>query len=117
MGKVTPENKVKKMVRAVLAEFSEFNHVAGFGVTTPKQFWPVPSGFGASDLDCIVCYYGVYIAIETKAPGKHPTTRQELTIAETKGAGGLVFVIDGEEGCERLRSALTLIKFSNANNS
>ena len=119
----TPEAKVKKMVNDVLAEFSErvlaqAHSIPGMlEVSSLKQYWPVPAGFGASDLGCIVCYYGVYITIETKAPGKHPTPRQELTIAQAKGAGGMVFVIDGKEGCEQLRSALTLIRFSNANNS
>jgi hypothetical protein len=116
----TPEAKVKKMVKDVLAEFSEPVQVVSAAgtdmvleVATLKQYWPVPAGFGASDLDCIVCYYGVYITIETKAPGKHPTPRQELTIAQAKGARGLVFVIDGPQGCEELRRALTLIRFSN----
>lgn len=114
---VTPEGKVKAMVRKVLEEFSE--QVA---INDPpplrsrsyypalKQFWPVPSGFGASDLDCLVCYFGRYIAIETKAPGKHPTPRQQLTIAQTTAAGGLVMVIDGEKGCHELRVILQGIK-------
>lgn len=119
MSRFTPENKVKKMVRAVLAEFSspisvkhQYSDVT-FQVTMLKQFWPVPSGYGASDLDCIVCYYGVYIAIETKAPGKKPTPRQGLTIAETMGAGGRCLSIDGEAGCTELRRILTEIKYAN----
>jgi hypothetical protein len=107
----TPEGKIKKMVRDVLAEFVEYD--TGMDVAKIKQYWPVPSGFGASDLDCIVCYYGQYIAIETKAPGKKPTPRQKLTIAETRGAGGAVFVIDGEQGCFELRVALQRIKDAN----
>ena len=105
MSRVTPENKIKKMVRDVLAEFDAPN--------TLKHFWPVPSGFGASDLDCIACYFGRYIDIETKAPGKKPTPRQELTIANTKAAGGMVFVIDGEKGVHELRVALQGIKDAN----
>jgi hypothetical protein len=77
----------------------------------------VPSGFGKSSLDCIVCYYGVFIAIETKAPGGKPTPRQDFTILEITAARGLVFVIDDAEGCEKLRSALLLIKMSHANTS
>jgi len=111
----TPEGKIKNMVKDVLQEFAEYNSVDGYSVTTPKQFWPVPNGMGASDLDCIVCYYGQYIAIETKAPGKRPTPRQNMTIAQTTGAGGAVFVIDNEAGCELLRQHLRIIK--NANDS
>jgi hypothetical protein len=112
---VTPEGKIKKLVKKVLDEFSESVNDGVFHTSVLKQFWPVPAGFGASDLDCIVCYYGRYIAIETKAPGKRPTPRQELTIAQTRGAGGPVFVIDGEKGLFDLRAYLQGIK--DANNS
>src|SRR5688572_7643778 len=114
MSRVTPENKIKKQVRMLLAEFAsnDANDTANPKTNTPylKMFWPVPSGFGASDLDCIVCYFGRYIAIETKAPGKEPTPRQKLTIAQTRAAGGMVFVIDGEKGCHELRVVLQGIK-------
>lgn len=124
---VTPEGKVKKMVNAVLDEFAEPIQIAGlslaplrgvpvYSVHTLYRHWPVPSGFGSSTLDCIVAYFGRAIFIETKAPGEHPTPRQDLTIAQIKGAHTLVFVIDGEEGCEQLRSALSLIRLSHANN-
>lgn len=118
----TPEAKVKSMVRAVLAEFTDtvkWTDEWGdtYSVPTLYQFWPVPSGFGASGLDCYVCYYSVSITIETKAPGKQPTPRQRLTIASIKAARGLVFVIEDENGCEQLRAALQLIRFSHANDS
>lgn len=119
----TPEGKIKKMVNAVLDEFSECvdaqASVAGliYKVHNLYRFWPVPSGFGASSLDCIVTYYGVAIFIETKAPGKKPTERQEFTMAQIKAAKGLLFVIDGPEGCEQLRRSLSLIRLSHANNS
>jgi hypothetical protein len=114
MSRATPENKVKAMVRKVLAEFcDERISVEGFSMVKLKQYWPVPSGFGASDLDCILCYYGKYIAIETKAPGEKPTPRQKLTIAETRAAGGAVFVIDGEAGCHELRVFLQGLKDAN----
>ena len=112
----TPENKVKQAVKAVLAEFSKYKVVGTYTVPELYQFWPVPSGFGGSSLDCIVCYYGVAIYIETKAPHKKPTPRQELTIAEVKAAGGITLVIDGLEGCETLRSVLNMIRFTHANN-
>lgn len=107
---VTPEGKIKKLVRKVLDEFSETVTVDDFVVKTLKQYWPVPSGFGTSDIDCIVCYYGFYISIETKAPGKKPTPRQNLTLAETKAAGGAAFVIDSVEGVAALRDRLQRIK-------
>ncbi len=105
----TPEGKVKAMVKNLLAEFDRADK-DGFGRL--YSHWPVMNGMGMPSLDCIVCYYGMYIAIETKAPGKAPTPRQSLTISQMIAAGGLVFVISDEEGCERLRSALNMIKWS-----
>lgn len=113
MSRVTPENKVKNLVRDMLNEFGEIVHIGNFVAHRIKTFWPVPSGYGESDLDCIVCYYGLYIAIETKAPGKKPTPRQEYTIARTRAAGGMVFVIDSEVGVHELRVALQGIKDAN----
>ena len=57
------------------------------------QHWPVQTGYGAACLDCHGCYREQYFAVETKAPGKHPTPRQELTINDIRAAGGAVFVI------------------------
>ena len=106
----TPEGKVKKMVNAVLDEFED--RLTGGGL---YRYWPVPSGFGASSLDCLICYRGMFIAIETKAPGKKPTPRQELCIAQIKEGGGVVLVIDGAIGCHELRVILQRLK--DANNS
>ncbi len=111
----TPEGKIKDAVRAILAEFEASPHdVDGFHVGHLYQHWPVPSGFGASTLDCLVGYCGMFIAIETKAPGKKPTPRQKLTCAEIKGAKCKVFVIDGAEGLLALRTFLLQLKFRNA---
>lgn len=114
----TPESKIKNEVKKILNEF------AGDGMPFPdntmhkplKAFWPVQNGMGSPSLDCLVCYYGLMIAIETKAPGKKPTPRQETTIAEYRAAGAIVLVIDGEKGYEELRQALNLIKWSHADN-
>jgi len=114
----TPEGKIKDKVRDVLAEFEGSPHtVDTFIVKHLYQFWPVPGGFGASSLDALVTYRGMFIAIETKAPGKKPTPRQLLTIAQIEGAGGKVFVIDGDEGVLALRTYLLQLRFRNANDS
>ena len=117
----TPEGTVKKAIKDVLDEFNEKRIVSyngtNYHVGTLKQFWPVPSGYGASDIDCIVCYYGQYISIEAKAPGKKPKPRQELTIAESIGADGLVFVIDGEIGLNELRGTLSHIRLTHADHN
>jgi len=77
----TPEGKVKAIVKAMLKEVDAYQH------------WPVQTGYGAACLDCHGCYAGLYYAIETKAPGKHPTPRQLLTIEDIERRNGKVFVI------------------------
>lgn len=114
----TPEGAVKREVKKILAEFAVpavASPAAGFDLEL-KAFWPVQNGMGSPSLDCLVCYRGLLIAIETKAPGKRPTPRQETTIAEYRAAGAIVLVIDGEKGYNELRQALNLIKWSHADN-
>lgn len=82
---MTPEGKVKAKVKRLLDKYK-----------ARYEFWPVPYGYGASTLDCLICYRGKFIAVETKAPGKKPTDRQKMIIEQIRAAGGAVFVIDGD---------------------
>lgn len=110
----TPEGIVKDKVRKLLATFD----VAGKdGYGRLYSHWPVQNGMGNPTLDCIGCYYGVYFAVETKAPGKTPTPRQQLTIKQMLASGAAVFVIDGDEGVEQLRRGLEMIKWAHADSS
>lgn len=77
----TPEGKVKDKVKRLLKRFNAYQH------------WPVQTGYGAACLDCHGCYNGLYFAVETKAPGKKLTARQELTVKDIQDRGGAVFVI------------------------
>ena len=99
----TPESKVKHMVKELFAHLE----LAG---CKPYVFWPVPSGYGPSSLDCLVCYYGIFIGIETKAPGGKPTPRQEFTISQINAAKGVTLTIDGRRGIEELEYLLLRIK-------
>lgn len=92
---MTPEGKVKKSVSKVLSKYKSL-----------YVFMPVPGGFGASSLDYLLCVNGRFLAIETKAPGKKPTDRQNKLIAEIRRAGGTALVIDGEPGLQDLASYL-----------
>ena len=94
MGATTPEGKVKAKVKKILMEYRAYQH------------WPVQAGYGNPTLDCIACYRGLYLAIETKAPGKKPTERQKMTIRHMQEAGATVFVIDGQQGYNELTSWL-----------
>lgn len=84
---MTPEGKVKKLVKEVLDKFG----------TNIDGFWPVPSGYGESHLDYVGCIRGWFFAIETKKPGGKPTPRQLARIKQVQDAGGKAFVIDGTD--------------------
>lgn len=88
---MTPEGKVKKQVKAVIKAYEQYLYGE----------WPVPGGYGKSGLDFNGCFLGRYFAIETKAPGKELTPRQELTKSRIEAAGGKVFVI-GSDGTSRI---------------
>ncbi len=99
---MTPEGKVKALVKDALRE---------------NNIWfnmPVPAGYGEPMLDFICCVpyrdIGIFLAIETKAPGKKPTQRQEIMINKMQAAGAKVFVIDGPEGVAQLKQWLQQIK-------
>lgn len=96
---MTPEGRIKAQVKRILDRYSPMD-----------KYWPVPGGLGASHLDFIGCYYGKYIAIETKAPGKKPTPRQVARLDSVHRAGGFAMVIDGVEGLQELEHLLGIIK-------
>jgi len=83
----TPENKVKAAVKRVIEKYG----------SKIDSYWPVPSGYGESHLDCILCVGGHYVSIETKAPGKKATARQKFRIGSVQRAGGIALVIDGTD--------------------
>ena len=56
-------------------------------------FMPVQTGYGAPTLDFLGCHRSRFFSVETKAPGKKPTPRQELIMALINASGGAVFVI------------------------
>lgn len=90
----TPEGRIKDKVKALLIEHGCY------------QFWPVQMGYGAATLDCLVCHYGRFFAIETKAPGKDLTARQKLTRAQMTKACGSVFRVSNEAEFDALNDAL-----------
>ena len=102
----TPEGKVKDFVKKILKRYKD----DGQGV---YAHWPVQNGYGAACLDCHGCYNGLYFTIETKAPGKKPTPRQELTMEDVSEADGVVFVIGEKEveGKERYSGVYELVEW------
>lgn len=61
------------------------------------KFMPVQNGMGAPSLDYLCCVDGLFVAIETKRPGKSMTPRQQRTTSEIRQAGGLVFETHGHD--------------------
>ena len=41
------------------------------------------------DPDIFICHNGVFVAIEMKQPGKHPTALQKLKLAQISACGGV----------------------------
>lgn len=81
----TPEGKLKDQVKAFLKERGAYYHM------------PVQMGYGSPTLDFIGCYQGKFFAIETKAPGKGPTPRQNATMRIIEDAGGWTVWTDNME--------------------
>ena len=57
----------------------------------------VPGGYGHQTLDFLCCIRGRFIGIETKAPGKVPTPRQEACMRAIRAAGGIALWGDNIE--------------------
>lgn len=103
---MTPEGKVKAAVKRELDRYPDH-----------YREMPVPSGYGLSGVDFTVCFYGLYLAIETKAPGKTPTNRQLKRLRDIEKAGGLALVVDSVDVAEtHLHLLLSQVShhFSNA---
>ncbi len=89
---MTPEGIIKAHVKKVLARYKDCIYYR----------MHVPSGYGKQTLDYEGAAAGRSFAIETKAPNKTITDRQDQTIEEMLAGGVTVFVIDGDDGCNLL---------------
>lgn len=88
---MTPEGKVKAMVKKVL-----IHHGIEYDM-------PVPSGFGKQQLDFCPCSVdGHLLLIETKAPGEWLTPLQRATALRWCKTGASVFVVSNSEGADAL---------------
>lgn len=70
------ERDVKKSLKEYLTKIGAY------------QFWPVPTGFGATTVDCLFCHKGRFFGVETKRPGAKATIRQKITMNLIELAGG-----------------------------
>ena len=94
------EAAVKAKLRAYLKSLGSDCH----------QYWPVPTGYGSTTVDVLICYRGRFFAIEVKRPGvSEPSARQACVMRAIAEAGGGVWLensIDLEATKERLRALL-----------
>lgn len=84
----TPEGKVKDAIKKFLKERGAW------------YFMPVSNGMGQVGIpDIIICYKGVFVAIEAKAPGKKKniTANQERVIEAIRSADGFAWVVDNPD--------------------
>lgn len=90
---MTPEGKLKEQVKRLLKSRGAW------------WYMPVQNGMGVVGIpDLIVCYKGIFLGMETKAPVKNPrapaklwakaTPNQKNRIREIWGAGGCAAVIE-----------------------
>jgi hypothetical protein len=82
---LTPEGKVKAAVKKFLADHNIW------------YFMPMQNGMGVVGVpDLICCWDGMFLAIETKAPGKRKnvTANQERVMTEIQSHGGSAIVVD-----------------------
>ena len=104
----TPEGKVKEACK---------RYLKGLGAW---YFMPVSNGMGQVGIpDIICCYKGLFIAIETKAPGKRANTtpNQDRVIEAIQKADGWAVVVDNVDQLHELILAINmydLLEDSNA---
>jgi hypothetical protein len=81
----TPEGKVKDDCKKYLKSIGAW------------FFMPVSNGMGQVGIpDIICCYKGMFLAVETKAPGKrmNTTPNQDRVLQEIQNADGWAIVVD-----------------------
>ena len=85
----TPEGRIKVKLKRELDK-----------LPLTWQFRPVLNGMGKPGLDIFLCVNGQFVAVETKAPGKNLTPRQQVTADEINSANGYVFVVSSDDDIE-----------------
>lgn len=99
---MTPEGRVKAKVKKALKALGR----------ECWMFMPVQTGFGAPALDYLLSVRGRFVAIETKAPGKHLTPLQETTKAAIEAAGGIVLIVWDEDTLAIAMKVILALEFA-----
>jgi len=88
---MTPEGRVKDAVKKVLKKHGIW------------YFMPMQNGFGVVGVpDFICCFHGMFLGVETKAPGKREQTtpNQDRVLREIVEHGGYTLVVDDAKQLE-----------------
>jgi hypothetical protein len=103
----TPEGRVKDAIKRQLKAMGAW------------YFMPVSNGMGQVGIpDIIICYRGLFVAIEAKAPGKRNavTENQKRVIEAIRTAHGYAWVVDDVNDLPILFNALDVtLKLENGN--
>lgn len=84
---MTPEGRTKAALKRFLRGYTFY------------CYWPVPTGYGAATLDCLICWNGLFIGVECKREGvEKPTPRQAATMRDIRAAGGKTYLVTMEGG-------------------
>ena len=76
------EKDVKKSLKEYLTKIGAY------------QYWPVPTGLGATTIDVLLCYKGRFYGIECKRNGKRATPAQIDVMNRIVLSGGRCWVED-----------------------
>lgn len=91
---MTPEAKVKKKIKDMLKSYGAYYAM------------PVAGVFGAAGVpDFLVCYVGIFIAIEAKAGKGKTTALQDKNLRQIRDAGGHAIVVN-EHNMDELEDLL-----------
>jgi len=97
----TPEKKVKNKVVALLKQHGAY------------YFFPATYGMGRAGVpDIIVCYRGLFVAVECKAGKGRTTALQERELAAIRKANGVAVVIN-ETNIDLVEKILNTIEKEN----
>ena len=95
----TPEGVVKDACKKFLKERGAW------------FFMPVSNGMGQVGIpDIIICYKGIFVAIETKAPGKRnqTTANQDRVLDAIQKADGFAWVVDNPNDLKPLFDSIDI---------
>jgi hypothetical protein len=81
---MTPEGTTKDDIKKLLAAYGDDLYA----------FWPVQTGYGSRTIDCLVCFRGLFIAVEAKRKGARARKFQERILTQVDKAGGYAFCVD-----------------------